>query len=179
MSGLGRKVKGQLGFVTLAEGSKFNLDLWHLFIVIVWLGWTYLAIIMTLASTVLKKSSFQKKSHLNALGSKFDIDVQVSQGQPRTIIRTKIGRPHISNATYQVPRSSAFWFWRRFFWKGFYHIWGWRPSWSFDQDHLNKLLFPHPKESPNEISVQLAQWFQRRCLKKLTDGRRTPVSLIY
>ena len=27
----------------------------------------------------------------------------------------KLGRPHIPNATYQVPRSSAFWSWRRRF----------------------------------------------------------------
>ena len=82
--------------------------------------------------------------------------------------------PHNPNATYQVQRSSAFWFWRRRFLKGFYHIWAWRPSWKCDQDHLNKLLFPRPKESPYEIWVQLAQWFQRRrCLKMLTDGRRT------
>ena len=33
-------------------------------------------LIMTLASTVFKKSSFQKKIHLNALGSKFDLDVK-------------------------------------------------------------------------------------------------------
>ena len=31
---------------------------------------------MTLALTVFKKSSFQKKSHLNALGSKFDLDIK-------------------------------------------------------------------------------------------------------
>ena len=31
---------------------------------------------MTKASTVLKKSTFQKFSHLNALGSKFDLDVK-------------------------------------------------------------------------------------------------------
>ena len=86
----------------------------------------------------------------------------------------KLGRPHIPDATYQVPRSSAFWFWRRRFLKGFYHIWAWRPSWSCDQEHFNKLSFPHPKESPYEISIQLAQWFQRRrCLKMLTDGRTT------
>ena len=69
--------------------------------------------------------------------------------------------------------------------KGFYHIWAVRPSWSCDQDHLSKLLFPYPKESQYEISVQLAQWFQRkRSLKMLTDGqrtdeRRTPESLVY
>ena len=86
----------------------------------------------------------------------------------------KLGRPYIPDATYQVPRSPAFWFWRRRFLKGFYHIWAWRPSRSCDQDHLNKLLFPHPKESPYEIWVQLAPWFQRRrCLKMLTDDGRT------
>ena len=86
----------------------------------------------------------------------------------------KLGRPYIPSATYEVPRSLAFWFWRRRFLKGFYQIWAWRPSWSRDQEHLNKLSFPHPKESPYEILVQLAQWFQRRrCLKMLTDGRTT------
>ena len=33
-------------------------------------------IILTLASTVLKKINFSKNSHLNALGSKFDLDVE-------------------------------------------------------------------------------------------------------
>ena len=112
-----------------------NLDLWNLFIAIVSLVFTYQVRIMTLSLTMLKKSTFQKKSHLNALGSKFDLD-----------------RPNTPNATYQVARSSAFWFWRRFL-KGFYHIWAWRPSWSCDQDHLNKLSFPRPKESPYEIWV--------------------------
>ena len=32
--------------------------------------------------------------------------------------------------------------------KGFYHIWAWRPSWSCDLDHLYKLSFPLPKEAP-------------------------------
>ena len=31
---------------------------------------------MTLASTVLKESTFKKKSHSNALGSKFDLDIK-------------------------------------------------------------------------------------------------------
>ena len=48
------------------------------------------------------------------------------------------------------------------------------PSRSCDQDHWNKVSFPHPKESLYEIWVQLAQWFQRRrCLKMLTDGHRS------
>ena len=48
------------------------------------------------------------------------------------------------------------------FLKVLYHIWVWRPSWSCDQDHLHKLLLPHPKESPYEIWVQLAPWFLRK-----------------
>ena len=60
----------------LAERSKVNLDLWNLFIAIVSLDLTYQVRIITLASTVFKKSTFQKNSHLNALGSKFDLDVK-------------------------------------------------------------------------------------------------------
>ena len=45
----------------LAEKSKVNLDLCNLSIAIVSLGLTYQGIIMTLASTVFKKSTFQKK----------------------------------------------------------------------------------------------------------------------
>ena len=87
----------------------------------------------------IQKINFSKqKSHLNALGSNFDLDV---------------GRPNTPNATYQVPRSSPFWFWRRRILKGVYHIWAWRPSWSSDQDHLKTLSFPRPQESPYEIWV--------------------------
>ena len=60
----------------LAERSKVNLDLWNLFIAIVSLGLTYQKRIVTNASTVFKKSTFQKVSHLNALGCKFDLDVK-------------------------------------------------------------------------------------------------------
>ena len=61
----------------LAERSKVNLDLPNLFIAIVSLGLTYQVRIMTLASSVFKKINFSKKtSHLNALGSKFDLDVK-------------------------------------------------------------------------------------------------------
>ena len=60
----------------LAERSKVNLDLWNLFLAIVTLDQIYQVRIMTLASVVLKKSTFQKFPHLNALGSKFDLDVK-------------------------------------------------------------------------------------------------------
>ena len=62
--------------MNLAEKLKVNLDLLNLFIAIVSLGLTYQVRIMTLASTEFKKSTFKKKSHLNALGSKFDLDIK-------------------------------------------------------------------------------------------------------
>ena len=46
------------------------------YIATVSLSFKYQVRIMTMASTVFKKSTFQKKSHLNALGSKFDLDVK-------------------------------------------------------------------------------------------------------
>ena len=60
----------------LAERSKVNLDLCNLFIAIVTLDKIYQVRIMTLASIVFKKSTFQKFPHQNALGSKFDLDVK-------------------------------------------------------------------------------------------------------
>ena len=94
-------------------GRKVNLDLWNLIIAIVSLGLTYQVRVMTLALTILKKSTFQKKSHLNALGSEFDLDVH-----HRIIIWTNLVGP-TPNATYKFPRSSAFWLWRRRYLKGF------------------------------------------------------------
>ena len=39
------------------------------------------------------------------------------------------------------------------FFKGFYHIWAWRPSWSCDQDIAIKLSMPLPKKTPHKIST--------------------------
>ena len=75
---------------------------------------------------------------------------------------------------YQDPMSLALWFWRRRILKGFYHIWAWRPSWSHDLDHVNKLLFSHPTEAPYAIWLWLAQRFlRRRCSKSVDDRQRT------
>ena len=63
-------------WASFAERSKVNLDLWNLFIAFFTLDKTYQVRIMTLASMVFKQSTFQKCPHLNALGSKFDLDVK-------------------------------------------------------------------------------------------------------
>ena len=57
--------------------SKVNLDLWNLYLAIVSLG------LINISSenndfdfNRIQKSTFQKITHLNALGSKFDLDVK-------------------------------------------------------------------------------------------------------
>ena len=143
-------IKFEFNWPALAERSKVNIDLWNLFLAIVTLDKTYQVRIMTLASIVFKKSTFQNFSQLNALGSKFDLDVKEVKVNPGSLFEQTWLAPK-PNATYQVQRSSAFWFWKRGFLKGFYHICAWRSSWSCDQKYLNKLSFPHPKESAYEI----------------------------
>ena len=86
---------------------------------------------------------------------------------------SNFGRPPVPDDSCKgsAPRHSRFW--RRRFYKGFYHIWVWRPSWSTDRDHYSNFSFPHPKEAPYEILAKLAQRLQRKShLKMLTDGRR-------
>ena len=52
--------------------------------------------------------------------------------------------------------------------KGFYHIWAWRPSWSIDRNHFSNLSLPQPKEAPQKIWATLAQRLQRRSLLKFS-----------
>ena len=59
----------------MAERAKVNIDLYNLFIAIFLLVLIYQVRIMTFALTVLKKQTFQRNSHLNASGNKFDLDI--------------------------------------------------------------------------------------------------------
>ena len=96
---------------------------------------------------------------------------------------------HYPNAIYQVPRSSAFWFWRRRFLKGFYHILVWLSSWSCDQNVLYKFWLTYHKESSHEIWAQFDRWFVRKlCFNILMGfqyerpklkGQPWPLELIY
>ena len=73
------------------------------------------------------------------------------------------------------------------YFKGVYHIWAWRSSWSYDLDHLYKLSFSLLKEAPHEIWHGLAKWFQRICLKIMVmymyiapgQGQTTPWQQIF
>ena len=56
--------------------------------------------------------------------------------------------------------------------KGFYHIWAWRPSWLCDQDHLYKLSFPLPKEAQHKFGL-IGQAVSEKKTFKIVNGRRT------
>ena len=76
----------------MAERSKANLDLWKLFIAIVPLGFTYKVRIMTYASTVFNKLTFQKWTHLIALGCKFVCFVCFVALRPKSTAMVIAGR---------------------------------------------------------------------------------------
>ena len=57
---------------------------------------------MTKASTVLKKITFSKISHLKALGSKFDLDVKYVKVNLGSSFR--LGKHYNPNATYQSKK---------------------------------------------------------------------------
>ena len=128
-----------------AVRSTVNPDLWNLFIAIVSLGQTNQVRLVTEASTFFKKINFSKKIPFKCIRKQI-LTLTLSRSRSTYDHQLiKLGRPHILNATYQAPRLSALWFWRRRFFKEFYHLWAWRTFWPCDQNHLNKLLFPYPK----------------------------------
>ena len=89
---------------------------------------------MTLALTVIEKSFQLKKTHLNALGGKFDLDILSPKVTSLLVLES------------------------------FNHNLAWQPSWSCDQDNLNKLWFPHPRDSPLKFEfnwLSQCEWFQR------------------
>ena len=106
---------------------------------------------------------------------------KIGWGQPRVIIWTKLvafEHPmlHTKFQSHQ-PFGSGEDFLR------FLHIWAWRPSWSCDQDRLNKFSFPRPKEAPYEIGPVVSE---EKMLENVdihttyihTYGRRRPAYLI-
>ena len=51
--------------------------------------------------------------------------------------------------------------------EGFYHIWAWRPCWSYDPDCLNNFSFQMALETVYEI------WFSEEKSFEIVDGRTT------
>ena len=50
--------------------------------------------------------------------------------------------------------------------KSSYHIFTWRPSWSFDLDHLYKLWLPLPKYAPHKIGVDWPSCFKKKMFEQ-------------
>ena len=90
----------------------------------------------------------------------------------------------VPNAAYQAPRSLAFLFRRRSFFKGFYHIWAWQSSWSCDLYHLNKFAFPQSHWG-SIWNLALTDWVVsseemfEKCGRRTAEGRRKDVCLYY
>ena len=77
-------------------------------------------------------------------------------------------------ASCKISASLAWWFWRRRFLNGFYHIWAWWPSCISDQNHFSYFSFPQCLDAIYEIWLHLARWFQRRSHSKVwTDAGLT------
>ena len=93
---------------------------------------------------------------------------KIGQCQPRVIIWTNfvvLMHPMLHTKFQEVIGEEDFF-------KDFYHIWAWRPSWSCDLDRLKKLLFPLAMKAPYEIWLWLAKQFLRRSNLKSVDERR-------
>ena len=86
----------------------------------------------------------------NAQVTKFDLAVKKVKVNPESSFeQTLMGwSPQCYIASFveicpPVPEKKIF--------KGFYHIWAWRPSWSCDPHSANEISFPLPEEAPHKI----------------------------
>ena len=62
--------------------------------------------------------------------------------------------------------------------KGFYHIWAWRPSWSCDLDHLYKYFVPPSQGGSTENLALIGQAVSEEKMFENVDGR-TPDPWVY
>ena len=81
--------------------------------------------------------------------------LKTGQGQPKDIIWTHLVVLEYSMLRTKFQGHQPFGSLEEDF-KGFYHLWAWRPSWSCDLNYLNKLSFPYSKEAPHKIWLQSA-----------------------
>ena len=88
-------------------------------------------------------------SHTNAKGSKRPCRKKVKRQCTTILLAILVDLPSPMIPAKVQPK--AFLVLEEKIFKGFYHIWAWRPSWSMDRDHFSNFSFPHPKEAPYEI----------------------------
>ena len=92
---------------------------------------------MTLALAVFKKHLKNKQIPLNALGSKFDLEVKYVKVNLGSLFEQTWKDPH-PQCKIQSSKVTCLLVLEKNILKGFNHIWAWRPSWSCD---LNVLHF--------------------------------------
>ena len=108
----------------------------------------HLATFKCQAETVSKISIVFAFPHVKAFVSKIELTIKYVKVIPGSSFeQTMIGW------SPQRYKPNFDWFWRRRFLKKFYHIWVWRPSWSCNQDIVNKISMPLPKKAPHKIST--------------------------
>ena len=124
-----RKKFENVDWVTLDKGHWMTLTL-GCHVVMYSFIWLYVPTFTSQASTVSRKSKlsiFPYKNKREQIWSSYKNRSWSTEGHHLI----KFDSTRVTNAAYQVSRSSAFWF-QRWFFKSCYLIRAWRPSWSCD-----------------------------------------------
>ena len=125
----------------LGPRSSYDIDLQYSHTFMKSISCLYLPTIRSQALIVSEKSTIFTFSYRKAYVSKFDLAVKKVKVTPgSSFILTMMGRsprcyiPNFVKIGQPVLEKKVL--------KGFYHIWAWRPSWSCDQEHVNRFSFP-------------------------------------
>ena len=94
---------------------------------------------------------------------------KIGQGQPSHHL-SKLDSTQAPKDAYQNSRSLAFWFRRRRLFR-FLPYMGMAAILVMWPGPFEQTSVPHPIEAPYEIWLWLAQWFLRRCIKSVDNGR--------
>ena len=128
----------------LRTWSRNDLDLQYSHTFINSIRCLLLPTFRSLAAILSEKSTVFTFSYRNAYVTKFDLCVNLVKVNPgSSFVQTMMGWspgcyiPSFMKIGPLVLEKKIF--------KGFYHIWAWRPSWSCDLDHLYKLGSPFPR----------------------------------
>ena len=130
----------------LGSRSRNDVDLQYSHTFINLIGCLFLPTFRSLAALSEKSTAFTF-AYRNAYVSKFVLGLNYVLVNPgSSFVQTIMGWsprcyiPSFVEIGPPVPEEKIY--------KGFYHIWAWRPSWSCDLDRLYKLWFPLPKKAP-------------------------------
>ena len=102
--------------------------------------WPPCPIVLKAAESLLEKMTFHCFFHIHAKGSQFNLNVEKTNVNQGSLFEQTLeaSSSQCFILSFRVP---SFLVLEKKILKGFCHIWAWRPSWSTDWNHLNKLLF--------------------------------------